>query len=391
MNTVMRVAVLLVGICFFSLVGVAACVTTSCVVTASDFRQKAERNETHELHLTSQSRVRVDTPYGKVHVRSTESGGGSLQALVTTRGKTVEEAQKRLERVRVVIDEKNGDVAVSIEATHPEGSGWAEPSASVDIEMLVPTGVKLALASDSGAVSADGGPFAEARLKSSYGSVLVENVHGDATVESSSGAVAIKGQRGGRAVAATSYGKVSLADIDATALHAKTSSGYVSATNVKAPSIELESDYGAIHVDGVVGKLAVRTSSGGILVRNANAEVSARSDYGSVAIEGVLKAVNAHTSSGTVKVSAREGSVLADDWRIDSDYGGVALEATRDLKFDLAAKTAYGSVDVDYAIELPPGSSTRRGSALRGKINGGGRLVTIESSSGSVRVSPLDR
>jgi hypothetical protein len=92
-----------------------------------------------------------------------------------------------------------------------------------------------------------------------------------------------------------------------------------------------------------------------------------------------------------VKVSAREGSVMAGDWSIDSDYGGVAFEAPRDLKFDLAAKTGYGTVDVDYAIELPAGSSTKRGSALNGKVNGGGRLVTIESSSGSVRVSPLDR
>jgi DUF4097 and DUF4098 domain-containing protein YvlB len=385
----MRVAILLVSICFFSIVGVAACVTTACVVTASDFREKAERTDTRELHLTSQSHVRVDTPYGKVHVRSTDSGGGSLRALVTTRGKSVEEAEKRLERAHVVIDEKDGDVTVSIEFKRDSGYVNAEPAPSVDIEMLVPEGVKLALASDSGSVSADGGPFAEARLKSSYGSVLVENVQGDATVESSSGAVAIKGQRGGRAVATTSYGKVTLEGIDASSLRAQTSSGSVSATNVHAPTIDLGSDYGAIHVDGVVGKLAARTSSGGIQVRNANADVSARSDYGSVAIEGVLKAVNAHTSSGNVKVSAREGSVISDDWRIDSDYGGVALEAPSGFKFDLAAKTAYGTVNVDYAIELPPGSSTRQGSALRGKVNGGGPLVTIESSSGSVRVSPL--
>lgn len=388
MNTFQRVALILGGVGVFSVFGIGACVTATCIVTAADFRETAERTETHELKLTSGSRVRIDTPYGKVHVRSTDSGGGSLHALVTARGKTVEEAQARLERARVVIDDSNGNITVSV-AFANANSSISDPSPSVDIEMLVPAGVKLDLASESGAVSAEGGPFAEARLKSSYGGVRVENVNGDATVESSSGAVSISGQRGGRAVAKTSYGKVALSDIDATSVRAETSSGSVTATKVHAPTIELESDYGAIHVDGVVGQLTAHTSSGGISIQNANAAVAAKSDYGSVSVDGVLKSVKAHTSSGSVKVCARAGSVIDADWRIDSDYGRVSFEAPKDMRFDLAAKTSYGTVDVDYPIELPAGSSTKRGSAVRGKINGGGPLVTVESSSGSVRVAPL--
>lgn len=387
----MRVAIILGGVFLASVFGVAACVTATCVVTAADFHEKAERMDAFDLHLTSQSRVRASTPHGKIHVRSTDAGGGSLHALVTARAKTVEEAQKRLERARVVIDESNGDLVVSVEFKRDEARPSAEPMPTVELELLVPAGVMLDLGSESGAVSAEVGPFSGANLKSSYGSVQVENVNGDAIVESSSGSVTITGQRGGRAVAKTSYGKVVLVDIDATSARAETSSGAVKATNVHAPTIELESNYGAIHVDGVVGKLAAHTSSGAVSIQNANAEVTAKSDYGAVTVDGVLRSVNAHSSSGAVKVLARQGSVIDADWRIDSSYGRVSLEAPRDLKFDLAAKTSYGDVDVGYAIEMPPGSTTKRGSAIRGKVNGGGPLVTIESSSGSVSVSPHGR
>jgi DUF4097 and DUF4098 domain-containing protein YvlB len=389
MRTVMRVAVLLAAVSLFSILGVAACVTTTYVVTAGDFREKAERTDATELHLASGGRVRVETPYGKVHVRTTESGGGSLRALVTARGKSVEEAQARLERTQVKVDESGGGVAVSV-AFKSDGSS-SEPSPSVDFELLVPHGVKLDLVSNSGSVTAEDGPFADARLRSSYGTVEVENVEGDATVESSSGAVSISNQRGGKAVAKTSYGPVTLEAIDATSLRAETSSGSMKARRLKASTIELASSYGSIQVDGADGRLIVRTSSGSVSIQDAKADVTAKSEYGAVEVDGVLKGVTVHSSSGSVTVTARAGSVIDDDWRIDSNYGRVTLEAPHDLKFDLDAKTSYGNVDVGYAIEVPPGSSTKKGSAIRGKINGGGPVVTLESKSGSVTVTPRNR
>ncbi len=386
-----RFVLVLAAVVFAGLLGFAACVGTVLHYSTNDAREMAERSEVRELHLSSGALVKVGTPFGKISVRTTESGGGSMHAVIRAYGATVEEARERLERARIAVDESSGGVSLALDFKRGETSRLGEQSPSVDFEVLVPAGVKLELASDSGTVTAEGGPFAESHLKSSYGSVRLENVHGDASVDSSSGAVSIAHQSGGRATAKTSYGKVDLSDIDATLLRAETSSGSVTAARIKAPTMELESNYGSIHVDSAAGKLSVRTSSGSVKVSNAEGGVDAKSNYGSVTVDGVLSSVSAHSSSGAVRVLAREGSTIETNWNIGSNYGRVALEAPQGVRFDLDAKTSYGSVDIGYAIELPPGSSTKKGSAIRGKVNGGGPLVTIESSSGSVSVAPIGR
>lgn len=391
MKSLLRVALVIGGIFLFTLFGIAACVTATSFLGSSDSREVVERTDVRDLHLTAGSRVKVSTPYGNVRVKTTDVGGGSMRARVVAHGKTIEDAQAQLDRTRVVVVETEGDVALSVDVTRE--SSWTNTHSvpSVEFELLVPAGVKLDLDSSSGDVSAEGGPFANSRLKSSYGDVLVDNVKGDATVESSSGSVTIQRQSGGRASAKTDYGSVNVSDIDATFLRATTSSGSVKAVNLRAPTMELESNYGDIRVDRAAGQLAAHTSSGTIDIVSAGPEVAAKSDYGDVKVDGVLTVCGAHSSSGDVEVKAREGSSIKSAWRIDSAYGRVSLEAPQDAKFDLDAKTSYGKVGVDYAIELPPGSTTKKGSAVRGKVNGGGALVTLESSSGDVKVGPLPR
>ncbi len=391
MKTFLRVALVLGGVFLFSVFGVVACVTATSFLGVSDSSEKVERTESRELQLSAASRVKVSTPYGNVRVRTTDAGGGSMHAHVVARGKSIEDAQLRLDRTRIVIEESSEGVVISVDFKRESRWVNTEPDPSVDFEVLVPVGVKLDLASSSGEVAAEGGPFAESRLKSNYGDVSIVGVKGDVTVESSSGDVAITHHSGGRATAKTSYGDVRVSDVDAASLHAKTSSGSVKAERIRAPTIELESSYGDIDVDSATGQIAVQTSSGSIDVLRSGPQVAAKSSYGAVKVEGVLEVCSAHSSSGEVHVIAREGSTISSEWRITSAYGRISLEAPQDAKFDLDAKTAYGEVEVEYAIELPPGAKTNKGSALRGKVNGGGALVSMKSSSGSVSVTRLQR
>lgn len=389
MKNVLRLVLVLGGLFLGSVLCVVACVTTTAMVNSADYREKAERTDVRELHLSAGGLVRVETPYGDVRVRTAASGTGSMRALVVAHGKTAEDARARLERGRVVIDERDGGVAISFDFPVEKGRVTAEPAPTVDFELEVPAGMRLELSSSSGDISATAGPFGSSSLKSNYGDVAIENVRGDVRVSSSSGKVALARHSDGTAEVRTNYGDVSLADVDATNLVAHTSSGDVVAEKIAAAELKLDSNYGDVRIRGARGTLTAHSSSGEVVIEDATGAVSANSNYGEVAVDGVLRMVTAHSSSGEVKIRARAGSTIESAWRIDSNYGGVSLAAPADLAFELEAKTSYGDVEVGYPIELPPGTTTKKGSRLRGKVNGGGALVTLESSSGDVSVRPL--
>ncbi|MBL8856936.1 MAG: DUF4097 family beta strand repeat protein [Planctomycetes bacterium] len=398
MNPILRATLVLGAVLFVSVTFAGLCFTACSyshfgISTGSwsgNFPEKAERTEVHELHLASGSTLRAHTPYGVIRVRASDDGTGSAHAVVRTQGKTVADAQARLGRARINVSESAAGTTLSIEFERDADLKGAEPTPSVDFEISVPAGVKLDLGSDSGDLVAETGPFGESRLVSSYGNLRIENVQGDAVLKSSSGNVSIARLSGGAADAQTDYGNVKISAVDGTAVRARTSSGNVRGQDLRAATIALDSDYGNINVTNATGKLSTRTSSGNIKLEGVQGALSVSTDYGRVDIDGIFDALTAHSSSGDVRVRAGSGSTVASAWKIDSSYGRVALQAPKDLSFDLDARTDYGDVDVGYAIELPAGSTTKKGPAIQGKVNGGGALVELKSSSGAVSVKPLD-
>jgi DUF4097 and DUF4098 domain-containing protein YvlB len=160
----------------------------------------------------------------------------------------------------------------------------------------------------------------------------------------------------------TSGGSVELHDIvGAITMH--TSGGAIEAEHIRGPA-ELTSSGGSIKIKGASGSLKVQTSGGGIHLYN---------------IEGKI---DASTSGGPVEAEARSNQGIS----LEGSGGSISLRLPADVHGTVDAKTSGGSVHSDLPITTTETGDT---SHLQGTINGGGDLIYLHTSGGSIHIEAL--
>ena len=137
---------------------------------------------------------------------------------------------------------------------------------------------------------------------------------------------------------------------------------------------------GSIEASGVAGAITARTGSGGIVVtQTGRGNVDVSTGSGSVRVNGVRGAVKASTSSGTLRVRGEQTG----EWRLSSSSGGIEITFAGKPAFDLDAQTGSGHIDTAFPVTVS-GTISRR--ELRGPVNGGGPLLHLRTSSGSISI-----
>jgi len=149
------------------------------------------------------------------------------------------------------------------------------------------------------------------------------------------------------------------------------------------------------------GKVNLRTGDGRIDLANFKGEMDLHSGDGTETLEGVdgkLRAstgdghirangrfdeLDLKTGDGHVEVRAASGSSLAAGWRLETGDGNVTLEVPGDLAADVDLHTSDGHIDLDFPVTT---EGKLRENEVRGKINGGGNLVTIRTGDGSIHL-----
>ena len=91
---------------------------------------------------------------------------------------------------------------------------------------------------------------------------------------------------------------------------------------------------------------------------------------------------------GAARVSASSGSIVvegrpAGPWDVHSSSGGVTLRIPADARFDLDARVSSGRIETAHAITMTGTIDKQR---LQGKVQGGGPLVSVRTSSGGIRI-----
>jgi DUF4097 and DUF4098 domain-containing protein YvlB len=145
-------------------------------------------------------------------------------------------------------------------------------------------------------------------------------------------------------------------------------------------TLEAKTGRGNIIVDRVGTAAKVETGAGSIRVKDVGPGSSAAVKKGTGRIEaaGIRGSFVASTDAGELKVA---GSVY-DHWDLQSGSGDILVSTAPEDKFDIDAATRSGRVAVENNdIEAPEDANAR---ACHQKVNGGGKLVHIRSTSGSI-------
>ncbi|MBK7642379.1 MAG: DUF4097 family beta strand repeat protein [Planctomycetes bacterium] len=379
---------IVVAVLFFLLVSsaivIGACAVGHLRINGHSVRSGIEANrvETHELAFDPAQPLRAQVDFGEIRVRSTTGTTASVTARLRAFGSDKADAEQRLAAMSLEL----GPNSVRGREKDNAGSGIFETygGGQIDLELTLPAGARLEIQSGSGDLSVEG-PFGDTRAASDYGDLELRGIRGALSAKSSSGDIHASELEGGDVSLDTSYGDLALERAKTGRLELHTSSGDIQVSEIQSSSTRLASEYGDIQVRTLRGDLEARTSSGEIALSAFSGKCVAHSDYGEVSASGVFAGLQLSSSSGAVHGEALAGSALGEGWKLESDYGEVALQLPASLSFELDASTDYGEVSADLPGVLG-GAKGDEAHKLHGAVGGGGPKLRLHSSSGDVAI-----
>jgi DUF4097 and DUF4098 domain-containing protein YvlB len=282
----------------------------------------------------------LDTVVGAVTVTG-DSASGAVVTMTSQR----DDVQGRYD---VRFDERAGAVSVTVERkwswlTEVFSGGWLWGDA-VQFTIHVPRQTSVT-------------------VKTSGGSVEVNDLAGHARVRSSGGGLRAQG-------------------VDGT-VEAQTSGGPIRLRRIGG-NVRADTSGGGIEIAEVKGTVRAETSGGGIEILQAAGDVYADTSGGGIRVDAAEGRVDARSSGGPVSVSFAAGNSRGGD--LSSSGGSVRAEIDPRVAVSIDASSSGGRV----SSEVPVGGRDERSRrSMRGDINGGGALLRLRSSGGGVRITGL--
>jgi DUF4097 and DUF4098 domain-containing protein YvlB len=227
-----------------------------------------------------------------------------------------------------IIDRQNGD-SVEIEIRFPRRwfqMNWG--TRRVDIEIKVPTETNL-------------------NLQTGDGNVDLQGVRGDIVLHSGDG-------------------KLNLSELQGT-LRASTGDGNIEMRNVRG-GVTLNTGDGRIDATGLDGSLRAETGDGRIR------------------INGRFDVLDIRTGDGGIEAAATEGSKAESNWTLKTGDGDLTLRVPESISADVELLTNDGHIDLNMPVTVSGRTGTRE---VRGRLNGGGRLLSLKTGDGSIRLEKL--
>jgi putative adhesin len=160
-------------------------------------------------------------------------------------------------------------------------------------------------------------------------------------------------------------------------LTVSTGSGNVK-VNHNEGDVHANTGSGDVVLDGIGGNVNGETGSGNVtLAMNGNGTARLGTGSGDISAKGVRGGLRAHTGSGNVTA---DGDVTS-DWQVETGSGDVRVSFPQNAKFELNAETGSGDLNIGREV-LMSGNLNKH--HVRGKVNGGGPLVQLQTSSGNI-------
>ncbi|HLV94447.1 MAG TPA: DUF4097 family beta strand repeat-containing protein [Candidatus Acidoferrales bacterium] len=202
---------------------------------------------------------------------------------------------------------------------------------------------------------------AETKLRSASGSgdERIQGINGSADVTSGSGSL-------------------QLSNIGAET-HARSGSGDIELQSIRG-SVRASTGSGSIHATGVAGGFTGSSGSGDVRVeQTAAGDVEIGTGSGTVEVRGANGAVHVQTGSGNITAQGQPKG----DWKLRTGSGDLDVQFPATAAYELSAHTGSGSIHTTQEMTVQGTISARE---LRGKVHGGGSLVEVSTSSGSINI-----
>ena len=376
----------------------------------------AEKVIKESYSVKSGGSLYIQSDSGRIEIETWDKN--SVDIKVTKKARK----ESRLEEFKVTFEQNGDDISIE---------GESEWNSRVNVSYLVKVPNEFDL-----------------DLKTGGGSITVDDISGKIKLNTSGGAIKVGNVAKGKVDLDTSGGSITVGDVNGD-LKADTSGGRIQVGNISGKT-DLDTSGGSIKVVGATGKVKANTSGGSINIGPTTNEVAVNTSGGSIKIDKAEGNIHADTSGGSIEVVGTDGSVDLDtsggniyvgksgefvkaetsggnitikqaNGYIEADTSGGRIEAemiqtdnSKDTHVNLDSaggsitlylpKTIEATISAklnisrsaykDYRIysDFPltiKGEDSSRVSA-KGKVNGGGDKININTSDGDIFIKMLD-
>ena len=147
--------------------------------------------------------------------------------------------------------------------------------------------------------------------------------------------------------------------------------------------VNLRTGDGKIELADFSGQMQLSSGDGSQEIHHVDGSLHAVTGDGHINADGRFDVLDMKTGDGHLDLRAAAGSKVAEDWMLHTGDGSVTLELPENLAADLYLRTGDGHIDVEFPLTT---EGRIKQNDLHGKLNGGGKLITVHTGDGSINL-----
>jgi DUF4097 and DUF4098 domain-containing protein YvlB len=226
-------------------------------------------------------------------------------------------------------------------------------------------------------------------LRTAGGDVMAGNVNGDARLRTAGGDIEV-GDVTGELTAQTAGGDIEAGKVGKD-LVAQTAGGDITCREVGGEAVA-ETAGGDIELGLVKGEVKAETAGGDVEVIGATGEVSAQTSGGDIRLKGIKGFVEAATAGGDIYVELDPSN--ASESSMETKGGDIELYLPANAKVTIEARIRLrdwdrgdrDEYDIHSDFKAEEHERSEREVRARYVINGGGKVIEIETVNGNIEI-----
>ena len=151
----------------------------------------------------------------------------------------------------------------------------------------------------------------------------------------------------------------------------------------KEGRVDLHTGDGSIRLSNFKGNMDVRSGDGHQEIDDVDGSLRAQSGDGRIRAAGRFDELEIGSGDGSIDARALPGSAALSNWELHAGDGSISLELPDNFAADVDLHTSDGHISLDMPITVE-GRLGRND--IHGKLNGGGKALTIHTGDGSIRL-----
>lgn len=147
--------------------------------------------------------------------------------------------------------------------------------------------------------------------------------------------------------------------------------------------VDLRTGDGSIRLANLKGEMNLQSSDGSQEIESVDGSLQAHASDGRIKTSGRFDSLRLSTSDGRIEAQAQAGSTISSGWDLHAGDGSVTLQLPSAFAADVDLHTGDGHITLDMPVSVEGQLGHNN---IHGKLNGGGKLLTIHTGDGSIHL-----